>query len=30
NLKVRLAAKADREANYVRLASPWSTEARYA
>ncbi|AVX23006.1 IucA/IucC family protein [Pseudomonas syringae] len=30
NLKVRLAAKADREANYVRLASPWATEARYA
>ncbi|WP_122445586.1 IucA/IucC family protein [Pseudomonas viridiflava] len=30
NLKVRLAAKADREANYVRLASPWGEEARYA
>ncbi|MBA1228879.1 IucA/IucC family siderophore biosynthesis protein [Pseudomonas viridiflava] len=30
NLKVRLAAKADREANYVRLASPWGEETRYA
>ncbi|CAM3364528.1 AcsD protein [Pseudomonas floridensis] len=30
NLKVRLAAKADREANYVRLASPWGEDARYA
>ncbi len=29
NLKVRLAAKADRQAGYVNLSSPWSEEARY-
>jgi siderophore synthetase component len=30
NLKVRLAAKADRQAGYVNLRSPWGKEARYA
>ncbi|WP_210638791.1 IucA/IucC family protein [Pseudomonas sp. Tri1] len=30
NLKVRLAAKADRQAGYVNLRSPWAEEARYA
>ena len=30
NLKVRLAAQADRQAGYVSLRAPWSEEARYA
>jgi len=30
NLKVRLAAKADRQAGYVSLRSPWGEEVRYA